>query len=49
VALAFRDYPANAIPSTIILDRGGRVAAVYTGPVQQADLRGVLDRLLKEG
>jgi peroxiredoxin len=49
VALAFRDYPANAIPSTIILDRGGRVAAVYTGPVQQADLRSVLDRLLKEG
>ena len=49
VALAFRDYPANAIPSTIILDRQGRVAAVYTGPVQQADLRTVLDRLVKEG
>ncbi len=48
VALAFRDYPANAIPSTIILDRQGRVAAVYTGPVQQSDLRSVLDRLLKE-
>ena len=49
VALAFRDYPANAIPSTIILDREGRVAAVYTGPVQQGDLRTVLDRLMKEG
>ena len=33
VALAFRDYPANAIPSTIVLDRQGRVAAVYTGAV----------------
>lgn len=48
VALAFRDYPANAIPSTIILDRHGRVAAVYTGPVKQTDLRSVLDRLMKE-
>jgi thiol-disulfide isomerase/thioredoxin len=49
VALAFRDYPANAIPSTIVLDPGGRVAAVYTGAVAQDDLRRVLDRLLKEG
>ena len=49
VALAFRDYPANAIPSTIVLDREGRVAAVYTGEVAQDDLRAVLDRLLGEG
>jgi peroxiredoxin len=48
-ALAFRDYPANAIPSTIVLDRSGRVAAVYTGPVAQNDLRSVLDRLIGEG
>ncbi|SFK34217.1 TlpA family protein disulfide reductase [Geodermatophilus ruber] len=49
VALAFRDYPANAIPSTIVLDRQGRVAAVYTGEVAQDDLRAMLDRLLAEG
>ena len=49
VALAFRDYPANAIPSTIVLDPQGRVAAVYTGTVSQEDLRTVLDRLRKEG
>ena len=42
VALAFRDYPANAIPSTIVLDPEGRVAAVYTGEVSQEDLRRVL-------
>jgi peroxiredoxin len=48
-ALAFRDYPANAIPSTIVLDRQGRVAAVYTGPVAQGDLRTVLGRLMGEG
>ncbi|MDP5181399.1 TlpA disulfide reductase family protein [Blastococcus sp. BMG 814] len=49
VALAFRDYPANAIPSTIVLDRQGRVAAVYTAAVQQEDLRTVLDQVLAEG
>jgi thiol-disulfide isomerase/thioredoxin len=49
VALAFRDYPANAIPSTIVLDGDGRVAAVYTGPVEQGDLRSVLHQLTGEG
>jgi thiol-disulfide isomerase/thioredoxin len=49
VALAFRGYPANAIPSTIVLDPEGRVAAVYTGSVTQDDLRRVLDRVLEEG
>jgi len=49
VALAFRDYPANAIPSTIVLDREGRVAAVYTATVTQQDLRTVLDSVAKEG
>jgi thiol-disulfide isomerase/thioredoxin len=48
VALAFRDYPANAIPSTIVLDRAGRVAAVYTGEVRPDDLRTVLQQLIGE-
>lgn len=49
VALAFRDYPANAVPSTIVLDPEGRVAAVYTGEVSQDDLRQVIARVLEEG
>lgn len=49
VALAFRDYPATAIPSTIVLDRDGRVAAVYTGEISQENLRRTLDRVLEEG
>jgi peroxiredoxin len=49
VALAFRDYPANTIPSTIVLDPQGRVAAVYTGTVSQEDLRRVLDLIRAEG
>jgi thiol-disulfide isomerase/thioredoxin len=48
VALAFRDYPATAIPSTIVLDRDQRVAAVYTGAVAQDDLRRVLDLVVGE-
>jgi thiol-disulfide isomerase/thioredoxin len=48
VSLAFRDYPPSAIPSTILLDRQYRVAAVYTGEVKQDDLRAVLDRVLAE-
>jgi len=48
VALAFRDYPASAVPSTIVLDRQSRVAAVYTGAVEQQDLRDVLGMLTAE-
>ena len=48
VALAFRDYPATAIPSTIVLDRQGQVAAVYTGEVSQEDLRRVIDLVDEE-
>ena len=48
VALAFRGYPANAIPSTIVLDQQGRVAAVYTGSVTKENLRSVVDRVLGE-
>jgi thiol-disulfide isomerase/thioredoxin len=49
IALAFRDYPANAIPSTIVLDRQGRVAAVYTAAVTQKDLTTVLGAVTGEG
>jgi thiol-disulfide isomerase/thioredoxin len=49
VALAFRDYPANSIPSTIVLDPENRVAAVYTGEISQQDLRRVIDLVLEEG
>ncbi len=49
VALAFRDYPATAIPSTIVLDSQYRVAAVYTAAVSQEDLRAVLERVSGEG
>lgn len=49
VALAFRGYPVNAIPSTVVLDRTGKVAAAYTSEVSEDDLRTTIDDLLKEG
>ena len=49
VSLAFRDYPPNAIPSTIVLDREGRVAAVYTAAVEPDVLSSVLHRVVEEG
>lgn len=48
VALAFRGFPANVVPSTILLDRDGRVAAVYTGAISGEDLRSALDVLMQE-
>ncbi|MDK3256632.1 TlpA family protein disulfide reductase [Blastococcus capsensis] len=48
VAMAFRGFPANVVPSTILLDRDGRVAAVYTGQVRGHDLRTAVELLLAE-
>ncbi|WP_236826463.1 MULTISPECIES: TlpA disulfide reductase family protein [unclassified Blastococcus] len=48
VALAFRGFPANVVPSTILLDRDGRVAAVYTGQVRGDDLRAAVELLIEE-
>lgn len=46
VALAFRGFPANAVPSTILIDGQGRVAAVYTAAVAGDDLRRALSSLM---
>ena len=48
VALAFRGFPANVVPATILLDRRYRVAAVYVATVPEEDLRAALDLLLAE-
>lgn len=49
VAVAFRGFPANVIPSTILLDADNRVAAVYTGAVTEENIRRALLALLEEG
>ena len=49
VAMAFRGFPANVVPTTILIDRSGRVAAVYVAAVTGDELRAALDQLLTEG
>jgi thiol-disulfide isomerase/thioredoxin len=47
--LKFRGTLApNAIPTTLVLDRQGRIAARLSGEVSDAGLSGVLDDLLEE-
>jgi peroxiredoxin len=48
IALAFRGFPPNAIPSTIILDRRGRVAEVHLGTMLGGDIEPVVTRLAAE-
>lgn len=48
--LLFRDtLPPQAIPSTIVIDRQGRVAGRALGEVSPATLRGMVEPLVQEG
>jgi peroxiredoxin len=47
-ALTFRNFNPNAIPSTILIDRLGRVAAVYMAPLIDNDLAVAVKPLLSE-
>jgi thiol-disulfide isomerase/thioredoxin len=51
VQLAFaQDVPPNAIPTTLVIDREGRVAARISGRVEDASiLSSMIDRVLAEG
>lgn len=47
--LAFRGtVPPQAVPSTLVLDPQGRVAARVVGEIREATLRALLDRVLTE-
>ena len=49
VRLAFADnVPPQAIPSTLVLDREGRVAAVIRGVADPSVLGAMIDRVLEE-
>lgn len=48
VALQFSNYPPNAIPSTIVLDRQHRVAAVFLRPLVRSELLPIVRRLARE-
>ncbi|EWT07761.1 redoxin [Intrasporangium chromatireducens Q5-1] len=40
---------AVATPTTLVLDRKGRIAARVSGPVTRATLEGLVDDVLAEG
>ncbi|HEX6357230.1 TlpA disulfide reductase family protein [Actinophytocola sp.] len=46
--LPLKGYPRSAVPSTIVLDKQHRVAAVYLVELLAEDLTPLLDRLLAE-
>ncbi|GAA3550836.1 TlpA disulfide reductase family protein [Amycolatopsis ultiminotia] len=46
--LALKGYPRNVVPSTIVLDRRHRVAAVFLTSLLDTDLRPVVQRLAAE-
>lgn len=47
--LAFRDsLPPQAIPSTVVVDKQGRVAARILGRTDESTLKGIVEKLLAE-
>lgn len=48
VAKSINGYPSQALPTSIVVDRSGRVAAVYLGPLTPQRLQAILDILLLE-
>jgi thiol-disulfide isomerase/thioredoxin len=48
IALAFRDIPPNAVPSTLVIDRRGAVAARAIGSVSYSPLKDIVTRLAAE-
>lgn len=47
-AIQLGDVPMAALPSTVVIDKQGRVAAVYVGAVLPKDLTSALDELVEE-
>jgi thiol-disulfide isomerase/thioredoxin len=48
ITLSFRDFRANGFPYTIVVDRRGRVAAVYPNALLGGDIEPVVKRLAAE-
>jgi thiol-disulfide isomerase/thioredoxin len=48
IALAFRSIPPNAVPSTLVIDRQGNVAARAIGSVSYTPLKDIVTRLAVE-
>lgn len=48
LALRFPGMPPNATPTTLVLDRQGRIAARHSGSILYTQLRSLVDRVVAE-
>jgi thiol-disulfide isomerase/thioredoxin len=48
IALAFRDIPPNAVPSTLVIDRQGKIAARVIGSVPYSRLQDLVTKVAAE-
>jgi peroxiredoxin len=47
-ALQLGDIPMRALPATVVIDKQGRVAGVFLGPLLDGDVNPVISKLLAE-
>jgi thiol-disulfide isomerase/thioredoxin len=47
-ALQIGDVPTRGLPTTVVIDKLGRVAAIYTGALLEADIEPVVVKLVAE-
>lgn len=43
-----RDYAITGVPETFFIDKDGKIAHVKIGPIERAELYGLIDRLLAQ-
>jgi peroxiredoxin len=48
IALGFSDVPPSAIPSTLVIDRQGRIASITRRDIRAAELREVVEAVVAE-
>src|SRR3954454_2321108 len=48
LALRFHGMPPNATPTTLVLDRQGRIAARHSGSILYTQLRAIVDKVVAE-
>jgi peroxiredoxin len=48
ISLAFSDVPPSAIPSTLVIDRDGRIASITRRDIRAADLQPLVEKVVTE-
>lgn len=48
IALTFSDVPPSAIPSTLVIDRDGRIASITRRDIRKAELQPLIEQVVSE-